>query len=326
MSKTVKSRTDDPVNDFMNYSKRKTVNYGKSKMAEAKKQFQGKPIDSKTQEQITNIIKKRDEEIRHALKGKGKGPVPPFKLSKKDVDKSMNTFYTVVWVIFFLIGIVLMHSEMNLWKTDSIDQVYFLKILLFFIIYTGLVVLGNAQILKLSFTPGNTNKLLGSITCVVPVMLTFLILYFFPGLTSPFDNTLGYFIAKHTAKGDPMSKFKSSMFTENTLKALGDGVKIPFDWLLTTFNPTNKDEFKKALDSIPNKPVDIETAIASAGSGAITDFYIGIPERDGEDYSDFTKNLWSMIETKRSVGHLVTTVMACVAGLAMSIGISLNIK
>ena len=276
-------------------------------------------VDAKKQDRIKKIIKDRDEHIRRVLRSKSGTTIDaPAPTPVPEVYKPKDVF-TILWAIGFVCVPLVLHFSMELGNPESVN----LKgIISFLIIYTGLVVAGHAQLLG----SRDIVKLSSAISCIVPVGLTFLLLFFVPGLTLPFDNTIGYFVVKYFKKpiSDPMSKFESSMFTKDALKKFGEDVKVPFDWLLTTFNFTRKADLKEGLKSISRDSLSPKWS-ESVGSGTILDFYININTKDEVEYDKFVVDLWSMIETKHSTGHFLMIFMACVAGLAMSLGIVLNI-
>jgi len=276
-----------------------------------------KKVDPKKQKEIDKIITLRNTEIRNVLNGRNRI------MSKKDpVDRRSLLVKAIANVMPFLffIAIYILHGVLNLGNTTNTFFQYSYRLFLFSILYVAIVVLIHTQLLNMSFSAKNVNRLLTALSSLAPVMATLLLLRVYPELTSPIDNTLGYWMTKSGNKGiDPMTHFQSTIFPDSALKQFGEDVKISFDWLLTTFNMNN---IESILDKLKSK-ADISTL--SSQTGIVPDFYVNL-DKGTPEYDSFKERLIELIKAKHSVGHMVVTTIACAAGLAMSLGISMSAK
>jgi hypothetical protein len=278
-----------------------------------------KKVESKKQKEIDQIIKLRNTEIRNVLNGNNrimsnkKNPIDRRSILEKAVATAMP--------FLFFAAIYILHGVLNLGNTTNTFFQYSYRLFLFSIIYGAIAMLINAQLLNMSFSAKNVSRLFTSLSSLAPVLVTLLLLRSYPELTSPIDNTLGYWMTKDGPnKGaHPMSYFESTIFPKSTLKQFGEDVRIPFDWLLTTFDLNN---IESILDKLKSK-ADISTL--SSQTGIVPDFYLNI-EKGTPDYESFKASLIDMIKAKHSVGHMVVTLIACAAGVAMSLGISMSTK
>jgi hypothetical protein len=195
---------------------------------------------------------------------------------------------------------------------------YSYRLVLFSIIYGAIAIGLHALLLSLTI---DKNNVVTALSSLVPVIATLLLLRSYPEMTAPIDNTLGYSITNATtfSHKNPMSKFGSTLFPVETLNKLGENVRIPFDWLLTTFELNN---IESILEKLKSK-ADVSTLPSQ--SGIVPDFYIDL-NKGTEEYDVFKKQLIDMIKAKHSVGHMVVTLIACTAGIAMSLAISMNAK
>lgn len=281
-----------------------------------------KKVDSKKQKEIDRIITLRNTEIRNVLNG-----TPRIGSNKKGIMDTKSIFLKslIISIPFLFVGaIYILHGVLNLSNTTNTIFQYSYRLFLFTIVYAAIAVLLHVQLLSMSLSTQNVSRLLTALSSLVPVMAVLLLLRTYPEMTSPIDNTLGYYMTKSSSAGsgssdDPMYHFKSTLFPDSTLKQFGDNIRIPFDWLVTTFELNN-------IESILNKlksKADISTL--SSQPGIVPDFYVNL-DKGTPEYDLFKERLINLIKAKHSFGHFIVTVIACGAGLAMSLGISMSAK
>ncbi len=275
-----------------------------------------KKVDPKKQKEIDRIITLRNTEIRNVLKGN-----PGIMANKRGPLDVKSTFMKTVIAfipLLFVGAIYIVHGVLKLGNTTDTTLQYSYRLFLFSLLYGVIVVLLHAQLLSMSLSNQNVSRLSTALSSLMPVMVTLLLLRTYPELTSPIDNTLGYWMTKGGGT-NPMTHFQSTIFPESTLKQFGEDVKISFDWLLTTFDMNN---IESILDKLKSK-ADISTL--SSQTGIVPDFYVNL-DKGTPEYDSFKERLIGLIKAKHSVGHMIVTVIACAAGLAMSLGISMSAK
>ena len=271
-------------------------------------------VGTKKQKEIDNIITLRNKEIRNVLSGKPRITAavktdPKSTLMKALVASAPILFIGTIWVF---------HGVLSIGSTTNTMSQYSYRLVLFSILYGAIAIGLHALLLSLKF---DKNNVVTALSSLAPVLATLLLLRSYPEITAPIDNTLGYYLTKATTSSDknPMSKFGSTLFPVETLNKLGENVIIPFDWLITTFELNNIESILEKLQS----KVDVSTL--SSKSGIVPDFYIDL-NKGTPEYEEFKKQLTDMIKAKHSVGHLMVTLIACTAGIAMSLAISMSAK
>jgi hypothetical protein len=135
------------------------------------------------------------------------------------------------------------------------------------------------------------------------VIVVFALLFAVPQLILVFENTVGYWwlsVAKRSSLTDTMNTLKSNLFQKPEF----NGLVIPFNWLITTFNVDN---FEDTINQIPKGPFVSEKSGVSEKSDFI-DFYL--PKE--ADFEVFKNNLKKLIEIKRKVGHFAWIYMAMI--------------
>lgn len=149
----------------------------------------------------------------------------------------------------------------------------------------------------------------------IPIVITTLLMFIYPNITSPLDNTVGYFCltrAPFVEGLDVMKRFKSRLFPkEDMLDELGN--VISFDWLLTTFD---ENYIELGVNQLRKKDQELNVTDGSI----LTDFYIDEPTDD--DVSGI-KNL---VKLKRTFGRGASLLIAATIGLAGSMVYSVPLK
>jgi hypothetical protein len=271
-------------------------------------------VDTRKQKEIDSIITLRNKEIRNVLSGK-----PRITAAAKTGPTSTSMKALVASAPILFIGTIwVFHGVLSIGSTTNTMSQYSYRLVLFSIIYGAIAIGLHALLLSLTVDKHNVVTALSSL---VPVIATLLLLRSYPEMTAPIDNTLGYSITKATTSSDnnPMSKFGSTLFPIETLNKLGENVRIPFDWLLTTFELNN---IESILEKLKSK---VDVSNLPSQSGIVPDFYIDL-NKGTTEYDVFKKQLIDMIKAKHSAGHLIVTLIACTAGIAMSLAISMNAK
>lgn len=275
-----------------------------------------KKVDSKKQKEIDRIITLRNTEIRNVLNG-NKG-IMKNKRGPLDIRSTFMKITIAFIPLLFVGAIYILHGVLNLGNTTNTILQYSYRLFLFSILYGAVAVLLHAQLLSVTLSTQNVSRLLTALSSLVPVIATLLLLRTYPSITSPIDNTLGYYMTKGGGI-NPMTSFQSTIFPDSALKQFGEDVKISFDWLLTTFELNN---IESILDKLKSK-ADLSTL--SSQTGIVPDFYLNL-EKGTPEYDSFKERLIELIKAKHSFGHMLVTVIACAAGLAMSLGISMTAK
>lgn len=148
----------------------------------------------------------------------------------------------------------------------------------------------------------------------IPIVITTLLMFIYPNISRPLDNTVGYFCltrAPFVEGLDVMKRFKSRLFPkEDMLDELGN--VISFDWLLTTFD-------EKYIDSCLDQ-LESDREINIADGSILTDFYI---DKSTDDDVNGIKNL---VELKRTFGRGASLLIAATIGLAGSMVYSVPLK
>ena len=167
-----------------------------------------------------------------------------------------------------------------------------------------------------------------------PIIVMSILLYIYPSISHPFDNTIGYFILNlinsvigsifntklvgNDESGNPvyetksgikqfevMSKFESRMFPKDVLEKFKN--EMSFNWLLTT---VDKEDVDKFVDELKNKDGDIEKSI-------ITDFYMNV---SGDDQINNAKEqLKYLTGLKRAFGRGICIIISIAIGVGLSI-------
>jgi hypothetical protein len=161
-----------------------------------------------------------------------------------------------------------------------------------------------------------------------------ILLYVYPSISHPFDNTIGYFILNlinsvigsifntHVVSNDKsgkifyettpgikqfevMSKFESRMFPKDVLDKFKN--EMSFNWLLTTIDKEDVDKF---VDQLKNKDGDIEKSI-------ITDFYMNVSGDD--EINDAKEQLKYLTGLKRAFGRCACIIISTAIGVGLSI-------
>lgn len=275
-----------------------------------------KNVDSKKQKEIDRIITLRNTEIRNVLNG-----TPRIGSNKKGMMNTNSTLIKslIISIPFLFVGVIyILHGVLNLGNTTNTILQYSYRLFLFSLLYGAIAVMLHAQLLSVTLSTQNVSRLLTALSGLAPVISVLLLLRKYPGMTSPIDNTIGYYMTKGGGI-NPMTHFQSTIFPDSALKQFGEDVKISFDWLLTTFELNNIDSI---LDKLKSK-ADISTL--SSQTGIVPDFYVNL-DKGTPEYDSFKEQLIELIKAKHSFGHFIVTVIACGAGFAMSLGISMSAK
>jgi hypothetical protein len=147
----------------------------------------------------------------------------------------------------------------------------------------------------------NTSVLLA----LIPLVLARGLMISYPTLSKPFDNTIGYFWLStfYTKQFEVMNSFESRLFPSDMLAEFDN--KIPFGWLLTTFD---LEHVEQSIDQLKKQQSTVPGSI-------VTDFYIN----EALDIDDVKYRLRELVEMKRVIGHCSAIFIACAFGLAFSI-------
>ena len=276
-----------------------------------------KKINAKQQKEIDQIITLRNTEIRNVMNGNPR--IIPY-VSKKGEVVGFARYLNVFLFIGFVSVVFLLHNVLSLGDTTSGMFKYLFKLFLFIVIYSVVVVFIHSLALDTSFTKNNIGRLSISLSSLIPVIVTMIILRTAPELTSPIDNTMGYYVTRRDKYFEStMYSFKSTIFPPVALRKLGENVRIPFDWLITTLDLNNIESILEKLQS----KVDMNKL--SLQTGIVPDFYIDL-DKNSIDYTLFKNRLITLIKAKHEIGHFIVTLFACAAGVAMSLGIALTVK
>jgi hypothetical protein len=220
------------------------------------------------------------------------------------------TFVTLAVLLVLAGGMLLLFNSKK----------YILLLPIVFMILIGVVV----RFIHNSLFDGYLYGFSGLIS-LIPIVIAFIVLYVYPTLSSPFDNTIGYycmslynslFSASKSDGGiklgieqlDVMDNFDSRMFPKDMLGNFDN--KISFDWLLTTIEKEDVDQFLKQF-KVKDENLDIEKPI-------ITDFYMKMPESE-EKMNEIKDKLVYLTGLKRVLGGGACVIIATAIGVGMSI-------
>ena len=158
---------------------------------------------------------------------------------------------------------------------------------------------------------GHTNTFNMSIS-LIPIAITMLLLFIYPNISRPLDNTIGYFCVTRApfVEGlDVMKQFKSRLFPkEDMLDELGN--ELSFNWLLTTFDVKH---IQECVNQLKNDRIVTDGSI-------LTDFYID------NQIEGVAEKITELVEMKRTFGRGASLLIASAFGLAGSIVYSIPAK
>jgi hypothetical protein len=264
--------------------------------------------------EIAKIIDKRSDDINRilatpgAIAGKNSSNST---LKKTGFDEpTWWAIYVGIWIGYglaaFIILLLICYILYKSYKSSFVVKS---------IIWIMLLVSYSASVFYVHDTvfDGYTNNFNMSLS-FIPIAITLLLLFIYPNITKPLDNTVGYFCVTRApfVEGlDVMKKFKSRLFPkENMLDGLGN--EISFDWLITTFD-------SKHIESCLNQMKKDQEFNVTNGS-ILTDFYIDTPS---DELIDGIKHL---VELKRTFGRGAGLLIAATIGLAGSMVYSVPLK
>lgn len=149
---------------------------------------------------------------------------------------------------------------------------------------------------------GGAIKAVSILLALLPVFLARGLVFFYPTISKPFENTIGYFwLGTFQSKDfEVMNNFDSRLFPSEMLKEFDS--ETPFDWLLTTFDV---ETVEKSIRQLKGEPTTVPGSI-------ITDFYI-------KQEADVESKLTNLVEMKRVIGQFFIIFIASAIGLAGSV-------
>ena len=157
-----------------------------------------------------------------------------------------------------------------------------------------------------------------TLSTLIPVFVTLLTLAFFPNVTTPIDNTLGFMYATTFSNARRVIKYFKYDNVESG--SLLDRLKIPIDeisfgWLIKSLNPNNISEFIEGSknESETNKDELIKYFYLETGLDSGGDIY---------NNEDVRNDLKELIQWKQHIGHMVYIFIASVFGVTTSMLVS----
>jgi hypothetical protein len=153
--------------------------------------------------------------------------------------------------------------------------------------------------------PNRIIDLVKVLFAIVPILIIKGLLWKFPDLSSPVDNTVGTALmygignVEDHFKYVPLSKTSPVQFPVD---------KLSFDWLFTSLNKDN-------VGTILNNAQPGENGTNPA---LIPNFYIEATDDTIDWYDGLKKDLTTMAERKRYVGHLVYDFIGALLGVTSS--------
>ena len=261
--------------------------------------------------EIAKIINKRRDDINKILSMQGT-------LASKNSDNFVGaTFDKKTWwviVIGIWVSYVLAAFVILLLLCYILYKSYSSPFIVKSMIWTALLVSYSVSVFYVhdNVFDGYTNNFNMSLS-FIPIAITMLLLFKYPNISKPLDNTIGYFCvtrAPFVEGRDVLKQFKSRLFPKDMLVGLGN--EISFDWLITTF------DVKHIPECVNRLKKDHEFNLADGS--ILTDFYIDAVD---DKLVDGIKHL---VELKRTFGRGASLLIASVFGLAGSIVYSVPLK
>jgi len=254
--------------------------------------------------EINKIVEKRRADIKKFLL------INEFNKAEKGSSAKNNATQFGIglfWVMlaFITLGLfgLLIYGLINLKK-------YRLWVAFVEIMFAGVYIITAYSIHDKVF--GGTVTNLSVLLALIPLILARGLMVSYPTMSKPFDNTIGYFWLStfYTKQFEVMNSFKSRLFPSGMLAEFDN--KIPFGWLLTTFDVENVeksvDQLRKTQDTLPGS--------------IVTDFYIN----ETSDIDEVKSKLKELVEMKRLIGHCCGIFIASALGLAFSIAQAVPLK
>ena len=180
-------------------------------------------------------------------------------------------------------------------------------------IYTGLVF----YIHSLTFKNVNLYNVVYSL---IPIVVLKILLWRWPDVSSPFDNTLGVLYNRYFG---PLSRLLQHVNYEPLQGAPFDKISFPFektplDWLFNSFNKDNIDDF------LGENPAQSENK--TEPNSEIKNIYIQTTvdseNYDVYGYDDVNSDLHELVKWKRYIGHMTYDYIAFILGLTYSMVLS----
>lgn len=248
------------------------------------------------QYEVNNIMEKSELEMQNLLDGNvGK--------NKKLSDTKPNSiifqviFYLVLliasFIVFSFIYYILRLGDTSRSFRSTITWTFAIGI------YLGVVFRMHKMIV-----PNRTIDLVKVLFAIVPILIIKGLLWKFPDLSSPVDNTVGIY-----GIGNVEDHFKYVPLSKDSLSHVQLPVdKLSFDWLFTSLNKDN-------VGTILNNAQPGENGTNPA---LIPNFYIEATDDTIDWYDGLKKDLTTMAERKRYVGHLVYDFIGALLGVTSS--------
>lgn len=149
---------------------------------------------------------------------------------------------------------------------------------------------------------GGAIKAVTILIALVPVFFARGLVVFYPTISKPLENTIGYFwLSTFQSKDfEVMNNFDSRIFPSEMLKEFNS--ETSFNWLLTTFDVEN---VKQSINQLKGEPT-------TAPGSIVTDFYI-------KQEADVESKLKNLVEMKRVIGQFFIVFIASAIGCAGSV-------
>ena len=260
--------------------------------------------------EISKIINKRRADINRILSTPG--ALASKNSKSEDLVIGQSTWWAIVigiWIGYglaaFVILLLLCYILYKSYKSPFIVKS---------MIWTALLVSYSVSVFYIhdNVFDGYTNNF-NMLLSFIPIAITMLLLFIYPNISKPLDNTIGYFCVTRApfVEGlDVMKQFKSRLFPkEDMLDGLGN--EISFNWLLTTFDVKHIQECVNQLK---------KGQIVTDGS-ILTDFYI-----IDNTIESVAEKITDLVEMKRTFGRGASLLIASAFGLAGSIVYSVPLK
>jgi len=251
------------------------------------------------QQEISNIIEKRRQEIEIQLTGKKSTNT----ISHAATEPLTIFIYYVLIPVVSIIAFIFLYILLHLYDTTNIGTA-----LIRWVIALGMYIALVAYIHS-TISPTRTIDLFKVLFAILPLFLIKILVWKLPDMSSPIDNTIGTFYLNNFDDAvSLMNHFKYVPLSGepfNTIKFPFE--RLSFDWL---FESLNEDNIGDALE---------EGQQSSAKEDLVTNFYI--QTFDGEDiygYDDFKNDLINMVKRKRYIGRMVYDFIAAAIGITTS--------
>jgi hypothetical protein len=249
------------------------------------------------QYEVNNIMEKKALEIQNLLEGKVAPKEKPSDTKPKSVLFQVIYYFVLMiasFIVFAFIYIVLRLYDKSRRFLSMISWT------IAFGIYLGFVFSMHKMIV-----PNRTIDLVKVLFAIVPILIIKGLLWKFPDLSSPVDNTVG--TALMYGIGNVEDHFKYVPLSKTSPVQLPFD-KLSFDWLFVSLNKDN-------VGTILNNAQPGENGTNPA---LITNFYIEATDDSIDWYDVLKEDLTNMVERKRYIGHMVYDFIGALLGVTSS--------